>query len=114
MDLLRKRSSRIAACAATIGMLMMPAGAVAKITPVDTQCTTNGGQQPGGQQPSCKGGGLTRSPRTGTPPVGSGRSEPLGLSGVQTFEGRRQCVTPALEALSLGHPRVPAMSRGTH
>ncbi len=32
--------------------------AFAKITPVDTSCTNGGGQQPGGQQPTCKGGGL--------------------------------------------------------
>jgi hypothetical protein len=27
---------------------------------VDTACVNNGGNQPGGQQPTCKGGGLTQ------------------------------------------------------
>jgi hypothetical protein len=34
--------------------------AYAKISPADTSCTNAGGNQPGGQQPSCKGGGLTQ------------------------------------------------------
>ena len=34
----------------------------AKITPAN--CTNNGGNQPGGQQPVCQGGGLTQNPAT--------------------------------------------------
>ncbi len=47
--------------------------AFAKIQSVDTQCTTNGGQQPGGQQPSCKGGGLTQETENQNP---SGKAPP--------------------------------------
>jgi hypothetical protein len=36
--------------------------ASAKITP--RSCTNNGGGTPGGQQPDCKGGGLTQEPAT--------------------------------------------------
>ncbi|MFF0204516.1 hypothetical protein [Streptomyces sp. NPDC005017] len=39
----------------------------AKIKPVDTQCTNNGGQQPGGQQPTCTGGGLTQESENQNP-----------------------------------------------
>jgi hypothetical protein len=41
--------------------------AVAKITPVDTSCTTNGGGTPNGQQPSCKGGGLNQNTENQNP-----------------------------------------------
>ena len=34
--------------------------AYAKISPVDTSCSNRGGHEPGGQQPSCKGSGLTQ------------------------------------------------------
>ena len=34
--------------------------AFAKISPVDTSCTNGGGNQPGEQQPTCTGGGLTQ------------------------------------------------------
>jgi hypothetical protein len=36
--------------------------ASAKISPAN--CTNQGGNQPGGQQPSCQGGGLTQNPAT--------------------------------------------------
>lgn len=39
----------------------------AKIQPVDTQCTNNGGHQPGGQQPSCTGSGLTQDTENQNP-----------------------------------------------
>ncbi len=39
----------------------------AKIQPVDTSCTNNGGQQPGGQQPSCQGAGLTQQSENQNP-----------------------------------------------
>jgi hypothetical protein len=40
--------------------------ASAKITQetVDTSCSNNGGHDPGGQQPSCSGGGLTQNTET--------------------------------------------------
>jgi hypothetical protein len=40
--------------------------ASAKITPktTDTSCTNGGGQQPGGQQPTCQGSGLTQQQTT--------------------------------------------------
>jgi hypothetical protein len=34
--------------------------AFAKIQSVDTSCTNGGGNRPGGQQPTCQGGGLTQ------------------------------------------------------
>ena len=44
----------------------------AKITPGQPpNCTNNGGQQPGGQQPTCTGEGLTQNPATpATNPAG--------------------------------------------
>jgi hypothetical protein len=36
--------------------------AEAKISPAN--CTNGGGNQPGGQQPVCQGGGLTQNPAT--------------------------------------------------
>jgi hypothetical protein len=47
--------------------------ATAKIQPVDTSCTNQGGQQPGGQQPSCQGGGLTQQSENQNP---SGHAPP--------------------------------------
>jgi len=41
--------------------------AYAKINSVDTSCTNGGGQQPGGQQPSCTGGGLTQNTENQNP-----------------------------------------------
>jgi hypothetical protein len=55
--------------AAMLVAMAMPA--FAKITPgspgTPPSCENNGGQQPGGQQPTCTGGGLTQDP--GTPPT---------------------------------------------
>jgi hypothetical protein len=41
--------------------------AYAKISAADTSCTNGGGQQPGGQQPTCTGGGLTQETENQNP-----------------------------------------------
>ena len=46
--------------ASLLGASLAPGIAGAKISPPN--CTNNGGQQPGGQQPTCTGGGLTQNP----------------------------------------------------
>jgi hypothetical protein len=47
--------------------------ALAKINSVDTSCTNGGGNQPGGQQPTCSGGGLTQQTENQNP---SGNAPP--------------------------------------
>ena len=47
--------------------------ALAKISSVDTSCTNSGGNQPGGQQPTCSGGGLTQQTENQNP---SGNAPP--------------------------------------
>ena len=59
MERLKRRSVRIAALAA-ISALLVPAGAFGKIAPPN--CENGGGQQPGGQQPTCKNDNLTQNP----------------------------------------------------
>jgi uncharacterized protein HemX len=64
----RRLGAALAAVAAAFALGLGGAGvADAKIQPVDTQCTNNGGQQPGGQQPSCTGGGLTQESENQNP-----------------------------------------------
>jgi hypothetical protein len=64
----RRLGAALAAVAAAFALGIGGAGvADAKIQPVDTQCTNNGGQQPGGQQPSCTGGGLTQESENQNP-----------------------------------------------
>jgi hypothetical protein len=47
----------------TVGGVVASGGvASAKITP--RSCENNGGNEPAGQQPDCKGGGLTQNPAT--------------------------------------------------
>jgi hypothetical protein len=41
--------------------------AFAKISSADTSCTNGGGNQPGGQQPTCTGGGLTQQTENQNP-----------------------------------------------
>ena len=57
--------------AAMIVATAMPA--FAKIRSVDTSCTNGGGNQPGGQQPTCQGGGLDQQSENQNP---SGHAPP--------------------------------------
>jgi Spy/CpxP family protein refolding chaperone len=41
--------------------------AYAKISSVDTSCSNGGGNEPGGQQPTCTGGGLTQESENQNP-----------------------------------------------
>jgi hypothetical protein len=66
-----KKVSVLAAVAAAVAMALAIApafvtSASAKITSetTDTSCTNGGGNEPGGQQPSCTGGGLTQNTET--------------------------------------------------
>lgn len=60
---------------AAIGLLTAAANNVvyAKISSTDTSCTSPAGNQPGGQQPSCSGGGLTQQSENQNP---SGNAPP--------------------------------------
>jgi hypothetical protein len=54
--------------AGAAGALAIPSGAaLAKIESVNTSCTNNGGGTPGGQQPTCKGGGLDQQKENQNP-----------------------------------------------
>lgn len=55
---------KLIAGAAALGIFALaPTGiAGAKIAPAS--CTNGGGNEPGGQQPVCQGGGLTQNPAT--------------------------------------------------
>jgi hypothetical protein len=52
------------ALAAVATSMLTPAFAAIKPVTTDTSCTNGGGNQPGGQQPSCTGSGLTQQTET--------------------------------------------------
>jgi ABC-type microcin C transport system permease subunit YejB len=64
---MRKRITLL--IAALMMALAMSFGGVAfaKITPVDTACTNNGGNQAGGQQPTCNNQGQTQESENQNP-----------------------------------------------
>jgi hypothetical protein len=61
----------LAAMAAALSVAMLvssiAAPVQAKIQSADVSCTNGGGNQPGGQQPSCTGGGLTQESENQNP-----------------------------------------------
>ena len=61
----------LAALAVTLSVAMLvsslAAPVQAKISPVDTSCENAGGNEPGGQQPTCTGGGLTQNTENQNP-----------------------------------------------
>ncbi|MGW7053379.1 hypothetical protein [Streptomyces sp. NPDC054887] len=65
----RKRlGAAVAAVAAAFALGLGGAGiAEAKIQPVDISCTNPAGNEPGGQQPSCKGGAHTQETENRNP-----------------------------------------------
>lgn len=58
---MKKRIGAVLAVSA-VAVSMSVGTAGAKIAPAN--CTNGGGNQPGGQQPVCQGGGLTQNPAT--------------------------------------------------
>jgi len=61
----------LAAMAVTLSIAMLVSSlatpVAAKIQAVDVSCTNGGGNQPGGQQPTCQGGGLTQESENQNP-----------------------------------------------
>jgi hypothetical protein len=64
---MRKRVTMLVMAFVVALMMSFGGAAFAKISSVDTSCTNNGGHQPGGQQPSCTGGGLTQQSENQNP-----------------------------------------------
>ncbi len=59
---MRKRITLLVMALVTALMMSFGGLAFAKIT--EASCTIQGGNQPGGQQPTCQGQGLTQNPAT--------------------------------------------------
>jgi hypothetical protein len=55
------------AVALAVAALAAPLSAFAAISSVDTSCTNGGGNQPGGQQPTCTGSGQTQQTESQNP-----------------------------------------------
>ena len=67
-----KTTLQIIAIVAALGLAITTVAttnnvAYAKIAATDTSCTNGGGNQPGGQQPSCQGAGLTQETENQNP-----------------------------------------------
>jgi hypothetical protein len=59
---MRKRLTLLVAAVVMALSMALSGVAFGAITPAN--CTNGGGNQPGGQQPTCTGGGLTQNPAT--------------------------------------------------
>jgi hypothetical protein len=57
----------VAAIGLAVAMVSTNNPAYAKISQTDTSCSNGGGNEPGGQQPTCTGGGLTQNTENQNP-----------------------------------------------
>jgi hypothetical protein len=64
---MRKRITLLLAALAMALTMSFGGAAFAKITAVDTACTNNGGNQAGGQQPTCNNQGQTQETENQNP-----------------------------------------------
>ena len=64
---MRKRVTMLVMAFVVALMMSFGGAAFAKIQSVDTSCSNGGGNQPGGQQPTCTGGGLTQNTENQNP-----------------------------------------------
>jgi hypothetical protein len=64
---MRKRVTLLFAALVMALTMAFSGVAIAKITPVDTACTNNGGNQAGGQQPTCNNQGQTQESENQNP-----------------------------------------------
>jgi Spy/CpxP family protein refolding chaperone len=65
--MIKRTLMAIAVAAAMIAPAVGAQPAMAKISSVDTSCSNGGGNQPGGQQPTCSGTGLTQNSENQNP-----------------------------------------------